>query len=594
MSSMREFFEREAGDYVDRIGRLLAESGGADVTELHRLAKGLRGSAQMAREGRVQEVAGALEAAARALSGSTLEWTPDVAHRLRDTVGDLVALIMADGTPDALEARVAAAVQRWQMLGVEPLFVGVGTAVPAGVTAAERSDEAQGWSDFFRFAAEETAAIAAELGSAVRMLEASPGNRRPLASIVRRQKALLGAADADRLGALGDVLRDVAEVARSSVSEEIAVAGPLIDYLRGALTVVQEAIPWLERGETPEALASLERLSKLRDAAGEPAPAGEPVEEPVLGLEEEFPVEVLNFFRSEAGLILHRLARIARELDSADAQERAPLQEDAHAALAALRDTALTFGFEDVAHLAAQAVELTSTGTSSLARATDDLRRFMVEQGVLEGADAMGLPMELAESAESGSVQTEAEEAEASRAALSEASEAEDPGPSRAEIPGALDVALTGPASTSSDAVQPAAQAASPEEANALEAPAWAAEPQPPRFEVEAEDMGAPAGADALADADRRRAGRVGVAAAQNVDHGSSVVGREAEQGPALESPAGAGGDVRPIEEFVYRGDSALRRALELRSALERLAAGRPEAQALVGELFELIELAQS
>ena len=60
---------------------------------------------------------------------------------------------------------------------------------------------------------------------------------------------------------------------------------------------------------------------------------------------------------------------------------------------------------------------------------------------------------------------------------------------------------------------------------------------------------------------------------------------------PAGAQPAGA----VSIQDYVYRGDRALARALELRPELERaLAAGDARAAALVAELFDLIELARS
>lgn len=63
----------------------------------------------------------------------------------------------------------------------------------------------------------------------------------------------------------------------------------------------------------------------------------------------------------------------------------------------------------------------------------------------------------------------------------------------------------------------------------------------------------------------------------------------------AAATGAGAGVDVMPIEALVYRGERALRRALELRGDIDAIAAaganGDPRLPALLREVFDLVEL---
>ena len=46
-----------------------------------------------------------------------------------------------------------------------------------------------------------------------------------------------------------------------------------------------------------------------------------------------------------------------------------------------------------------------------------------------------------------------------------------------------------------------------------------------------------------------------------------------------------------PIESLTYRGEAALRRALELRATLDTAVADDPEMRAVLDEVFDLIRL---
>src|SRR5882672_9484797 len=76
---MAEFFAMEAGEYLERLDKLVSGSGSPDAEEFVRLARALRGSALMANQQPIAAAAAGLEALARALRESRIPW--DVANK---------------------------------------------------------------------------------------------------------------------------------------------------------------------------------------------------------------------------------------------------------------------------------------------------------------------------------------------------------------------------------------------------------------------------------------------------------------------------------------------------------------------------------
>src|SRR5215211_3866747 len=92
MATLTEYFETEAHDYLAQLDRDL-ERPRPDAALLQRIARALRGSAQMAREERVVRVAGMLEAVARGVVDGGMSWSLELAARARQTVADLRVLV---------------------------------------------------------------------------------------------------------------------------------------------------------------------------------------------------------------------------------------------------------------------------------------------------------------------------------------------------------------------------------------------------------------------------------------------------------------------------------------------------------------------
>lgn len=90
-----DFFVLEASDYVDRLQRLAAtdEPQGPDSATLLKLARGLRGSAVMARLSTFADAASGLERGARLLNEGRIAWTPALGGALGESITELRALI---------------------------------------------------------------------------------------------------------------------------------------------------------------------------------------------------------------------------------------------------------------------------------------------------------------------------------------------------------------------------------------------------------------------------------------------------------------------------------------------------------------------
>ncbi len=90
-----DFFVLEASDYVDRLQRVVTtdEPQGPDSATFLKLARGLRGSAVMARLGSFADAASGLERAARLLNEGRIAWTPGLGLSVGDSIAELRALI---------------------------------------------------------------------------------------------------------------------------------------------------------------------------------------------------------------------------------------------------------------------------------------------------------------------------------------------------------------------------------------------------------------------------------------------------------------------------------------------------------------------
>ena len=122
---LSDYLTQETTEYLEQLDRLLMAPGSPDPESLLRLARGVRGSAQMAGVETIAAVAERLEDAGRSVLSNTIIWSEDTRQLAIHTVRDLKVLVRAlNRWGPAEEARVRAAIVRWdEKDGAEPEVV---------------------------------------------------------------------------------------------------------------------------------------------------------------------------------------------------------------------------------------------------------------------------------------------------------------------------------------------------------------------------------------------------------------------------------------------------------------------------------------
>jgi hypothetical protein len=119
VSTLRQYFEREAQDCLLRMAALEPAFATGDArSELYRVARELRGVAQLAREGAVQQAAHGIEQALR--PGGAIARAPLAGALLGVTVAELAALVRGVGDDGEAANRAAALAGHWAGLATEP------------------------------------------------------------------------------------------------------------------------------------------------------------------------------------------------------------------------------------------------------------------------------------------------------------------------------------------------------------------------------------------------------------------------------------------------------------------------------------------
>ena len=258
MPTLREFFATEAGELLVELGKAVQrlDGGSGDAAELQKHTRGLRGSAQMAREDRVYRAAVGLEAAARSLAAGALGWSEDLSARVRRTLEDVAALVRGGETDDAADARVRRTLDRWKEIGVD---------MPQAGPVAQGAEQVSEASHQFRqFAAHEVAGIVAEMDVSLETLVAEPRNRDPLKAILRRMRALLGAARLDEISVVAEALRATEDVTRIIAKLNAPVKEEWLAVFRAARDVLRMALGSLQKAEIPGPSHALSKLRVLR------------------------------------------------------------------------------------------------------------------------------------------------------------------------------------------------------------------------------------------------------------------------------------------------------------------------------------------
>jgi chemotaxis protein histidine kinase CheA len=254
---LNEYFIQEAGEFLDELDALLARPGSPDAVEFFRLARGVRGSAQIAGVQAVARVAEGLEDAARALRDGALAWTDEVRARAQQTAADLRSLVGASahwGGDD--DRRADEAALRWEDVG----------------GARRRGGEGHPAGQIYDFLRRELEGVTGEMDRALAELQSAPTGREPLRAVLRRMRPVRGVAGMDDLSPVLELLEGIEDAAHEVLTRTTPVAVRELELLRAGRDALAAAGAALERGEGVGETAELQRFRGVRDGM---EPAGE-------------------------------------------------------------------------------------------------------------------------------------------------------------------------------------------------------------------------------------------------------------------------------------------------------------------------------
>lgn len=373
---LREYFALEAGEFLDQLDALLAGSDRPDPVRFFRLARGVRGSAQLAGAAPIAEVAERLEDGARAIRDGLLQWSPEVRDRARRTADDLRALVEGHGQWSAADdARARAALERW-----------------GDVHGRRRGNQPGAGDELFAFVRREIHGVVSEMDRVLAELAAQPELREPLRVVLRRMRPVRGVAGMEALAPVLEVLEGIEDAAHEVLSRTGAVLRGELELLGAGATALRAARAALEGGqapgESPELAAFRDLRDRVEDAAGEeeavvpvsrlfadgagPHLVSSPMAPPAREGERSPEVEV--FLRSQGTAFLDRAEGLLATLPARPRRFPRVAREVAELA-ASVRDLGATYG---VAGLST-AAELAATrlrGAATPDEARDALQRL--------------------------------------------------------------------------------------------------------------------------------------------------------------------------------------------------------------------------
>jgi chemotaxis protein histidine kinase CheA len=202
-----DFFTLEAGECLNRLEALLARPEGVSGEEFVRQVRLLRGAALMANLQPVAQAGAAFEALARGIRDGLRPWDAATREMALQVVDDFRALVRRVGQwsdgDTARARRIATDLER--MTGQAP------TPAPTGSGSAQTGVRA--------FVAREGALIASALDRAARAMRTSTDSREALHAVLRRMQQLRGLAELAEFAPLPELLDGVelavGELARS-------------------------------------------------------------------------------------------------------------------------------------------------------------------------------------------------------------------------------------------------------------------------------------------------------------------------------------------------------------------------------------------
>ena len=192
-----DFFALEAGECLDRLEIIVGRPDGPPAEEFLRTSRVLRGSALMAGQQPIARAAAGLEALARAYRDGRRVWDPGTREQVVQAVEEFRLLVRK--VREWGEAEAARTVRLGLSLEALAGRTGGETVAPATSTAA--STAACGRSSPARVRSSPAPSTAPPAS-----LRASPGDREPLYTVIRRMQSLRGLAELSELTPLPEIL----------------------------------------------------------------------------------------------------------------------------------------------------------------------------------------------------------------------------------------------------------------------------------------------------------------------------------------------------------------------------------------------------
>ena len=562
-----EFYLVEATEYLDALDQLVTGTGGApDGNAFIATARALRGASSMAKVDEVGDIAGAIEQIAHGTREGEIRWTLDLHATLRQTVDDLRFLVRGVRVWGERESARAQA----RLVDLQRFLV----------TEQPRQAPPEAAATAPVFIALQSSAIAAELDAFI----ANPRQRRALDDALTRARTMRGIAGIGDFPPLADVADAVDRTARA-LMPDAPLADREVELFRSAADVLRRMSARL-RDDLPQPPDAPEvaRFAAAAQALADERPTAESV--PIVPIDRLFyndggphvvqravapPTTRLDRFRQE---ILTRAEHIRRLVgDAKQAQDAASRDRSSRLlrdALDELHTTAASFDVHQVASFFGEAAREEELLSPTLLDAVD------------AGALLLLTPGRSVDDIEQ-------------RLAVLERARRVTPIMS----PTIDEIDLSEPATPTEPLPPPPARSAPVERASteeilaALDLTEAPAPPAPPAASA-ASAASAPAslGSPFQRPAGVRRppatpSGRELQTLLQEGIAGFGVL----EDEPLSEPARLDEDDIVPIESLVYRGQSAIRRAIAVRD--EMRASGRTD-DATLQEIFDLLDLAQA
>jgi len=559
-AGLLDFFVLEASECVERLDGLMARAAGApDLAAFTRDARALRGSATMAKVQGIADVSSALERIAKGLQDGGLHWSDGLKAAVIAAIDDLKILIRGVRTWGSEEERRAA--DRAEELKA---------LAPARRRSGATPSVTGGSAGFL-------ATEMAEVSSGLERFAANPGPIATFDETLRRVRALRGVAALLDLPPLAEVIATVDESAKR-LELGAAASGALQDVFRAAATVLREGSDAVHGGGRPDpASPAVSAFAVAADALVEGAGDADRVV-PISTLFPDGgglvhaapnpPTTPAHRFKLEAVSQAEHLRRLVFDArGAADAPTRQRVGRELRGAVRSLARAAESFSEHAVARAMHALVDAAASLEERALGALEEASTLLTTPGAT--------PLSARFDALAG----------ASRAT---------PGvPTPVGTPAVTPIVTPAVTPVATPVVLPAAPTPAP--------PVWRVSTPPAGASLAPTPLYTPAVGPLSAPAARRAPSAatppVGPAPAGTALHemlGAGIAGLSKLDDEPMSEPAPVEDDgTVAIQDLLYRGKAALRRAMELGDQLKKAAAEQKPADAeALAELYDLLELA--